>query len=307
MYSPLAPMTHETNNSALNIKKRGVINKHLGDILFILLGVLSAGLGLKGFLLPSKFIDGGVTGISLLINQITGLPLYVLIIVINIPFIFIAYRHINQEFAIKTLFAIIGLSLCLIFIPYPIATFDKLLVAVFGGVFLGAGIGLSIRGGCVIDGTEVVALYLSRKSGLSVGDIILIVNVLIFSVAAMVLKLEAALYSMLTYLSASKTVDYIIQGIEEYTGVTIISEKSEEIRKTIINTLERGVTVYKGKRGFGSHGERNEDIDVIFTVVTRLEITRLKAEIERIDEQAFVVMHSINDTKGGMVKKRRLR
>lgn len=286
-------------------KNKGDLSKNITDAILIALGILSAGLGLKGFLLPSDFIDGGVTGISLLINRLTDIPIYILIIVINIPFIILGYNQVSKIFVIKTFLAIIGLALCLIFINYPIVTEDKLLVSVFGGFFLGAGIGLSIRGGCVIDGTEVLALYASRRTGLTIGDIILLINIIIFSFAAVLLNLEIALYSILIYLSASKTVDFVIQGIEEYTGVTIVSEKSEEIRKMIIHELGRGVTIYKGKRGFGKRGD-SEEIDVVFTVVTRLELTRLRNEIEKIDEQAFLVMHSINDTRGGMVKKRRL-
>lgn len=276
------------------------------DSLYVILGILSAGFGLKGFLLPNGFIDGGVTGISLLINFSTGVSLPFLIFIINIPFIIIGYKQINKVFAFKTLGAIAGLALCLYFVNYPIITNDKILVAVFGGFFLGAGIGLSVRGGSVIDGTEVLSLYVSRRTGMTIGDVILVFNVIIFSFGIFLLNIETVLYSMLTYVAASRTVNYVIQGIEEYTGVTVVSEKSDEIRKMIIEKMGRGVTLYHGKRGFGKRGEGNLDIDVVFTVVTRLEIPKLKNEIERIDESAFVVTHSINDTKGGMIKKRPL-
>jgi uncharacterized membrane-anchored protein YitT (DUF2179 family) len=239
-----------------------------------------------------------------LITELTGISLPILIIVINTPFIYLGWRQINKTFALKTLTAIIGLALCLVFIPYPIVTSDKLLVSVFGGFFLGAGIGLAMRGGSVIDGTEILALSISRKSALTIGDIILVINIIIFSVAAFVLSFEQALYSILTYLSAAKTVDYIISGIEEYTGVTIISERSEEIRKMITEQLGRGVTIYRGKRGYGSHGHRLAEVDIIFSVVTRLEMATLKAEVEKIDQQAFLITHSIKDTRGGMIKKR---
>lgn len=282
------------------------IKNSIRDVLLILAGVLSAAYGLKGFLLPNGFIDGGVTGISLLVNQLTNLPFSVLIFAINIPFIILGYTQQSRGFALKTFAATTTLALAVHFMDFPLATNDKLLVSVFGGFFLGLGIGLAIRGGCVIDGTEVLALYISRKSGLTIGDFILVINIFIFSIAAFLLSFDVALYSILIYLAASKTVDYVVQGIEEYTGVTIISEKSEEIRKAIIHEMGRGVTIYKGKRGFGLHGDRNADMDVVFTVITRLEITKLKAEIERIDENAFVVMHSITETKGGMIKKRPL-
>jgi len=282
------------------------LRRQLVDGTLITLGMLSAGLGLKGFLLPNGFIDGGVTGISLLVTETTNLPFPVLIIVFNLPFIYLGYKNVERILAFKTLTAIAGLALCLLFIPYPVVTSDKLLVAVFGGFFLGAGIGLAMRGGGVIDGTEVLALTLSRKFSLTIGDVILIINIIIFSVAAFVLSFERALYSILTYLAAAKTVDFLISGIEEYTGVTIISNRSDEVRKMITDELGRGVTLYKGKRGFGTHGHQLNEMDIVFTVVTRLEVAKLKAEIEKIDTQAFVIMHSIKDTKGGMIKKRPL-
>ncbi len=223
------------------------------NITFISLGILSAGFGLKGFLLPNGFIDGGVTGISLLLKELSGYPLSLLIIAINIPFIALGYFQIDKTFVIKSIFAIIGLAFALEFVDYPIITSDKLLVAVFGGFFLGAGIGLSVRGGGVLDGTEVLAIYLSRKTGLSIGDFVLIFNILIFSIGAYFLSLEIALYSILTYLSASKTMDFIIEGLEEYIGVTIISAQHEAIRRMIIEKLGKGLTIYQGKTGFGKH------------------------------------------------------
>jgi uncharacterized membrane-anchored protein YitT (DUF2179 family) len=279
----------------------------LKHISLIALGILSAGFGLQSFLLPSKFIDGGATGISLLLNELTDYPLYIIIVAVNLPFILLGYRQIGKLFAIKTIFAIIGLALCLAFIRYPIVTDDKLLVAVFGGFFLGAGIGLAVRGGCVLDGSEVLAIYLSRKSGSTIGDIILVINIVIFAAAAYFLGLNVAMYSMLTYISASKTVDFLIEGLEEYTGVTIISPKNEEIAKMITAKLGRGVTVYNGSGGYGKRGYVRSDQQILFTVITRLEISRLKSEIDLIDSFAFVVMHSIKDTKGGMIKKRPLK
>ena len=179
-------------------------------------------------------------------------------------------------------------------------------MAVFGGFFLGAGIGLSVRGGAVIDGTEVLAIYLSRKLRTTIGDIIIAINVVIFSAAVYFLSVEIALYSMITYLAASKTLDFIIEGIEEYIGVTIISTHSEEIRQMIIDKMGRGVTIYSGKRGYGKKGEANE-VDIVYSVVTRLELNKFNTEIEKIDPSAFVVMSSIKDTKGGMIKKRPLK
>jgi uncharacterized membrane-anchored protein YitT (DUF2179 family) len=278
----------------------------LKDVFLVAGGIVSAAFGLESFLLPSHFIDGGATGISLLISELYGVPLYLLLIFINIPFVFLGYRMISKTFAIKTAIAISGLALAVATIHFPEVTHDKLLVAVFGGFFLGAGIGLSVRGGAVIDGTEVLAIYLSRKFGTTIGDIIIIINILIFSIAARLLSIEQALYSMITYLVASRTLDFVIEGIDEYNGVTIVSTHSEEIMNMIIDKLGRGITVYKGKRGYGSHGEKR-DIDIVYTVVTRLELNRLNVEIRKIDPNAFVVMNTVKDTKGGMIKKRSLK
>ncbi|HEY1020247.1 MAG TPA: YitT family protein [Sediminibacterium sp.] len=276
------------------------------DIFFMAAGIMSAAFGLESFLLPNDFIDGGATGISLLISELSDIPLYILLITVNIPFVYLGYKVIGRNFAIKTAIAITGLAITVAFVHFPQITHDKLLVSVFGGFFLGAGIGLSVRGGAVIDGTEVLAIFLSKKLGTTIGDFIIMFNVLVFSAAAYLLSVETALYSMITYLVASKALDFVIEGIEEYTGVTIVSPHSEEIRMMIMEKIGRGLTVYKGKRGFGSHGERN-DIDIIYTVVTRLELNKLNTEIEKIDPHAFVVMNSVKDTRGGMIKKRALK
>lgn len=286
-----------------NLLKVSLLHKS-HDIFFIIISVFSAGFGLKGFLLPNKFIDGGAMGIALLISESASISLSILIILVNIPFIILAYFHIGHRFAIKSILAIIGLSMVLIIVPYPIITSDKLLIAFFGGFFLGAGIGLAIRGGAVIDGTEVLAIYLSKKTGLTIGDVILLFNIAIFMVGAYILSIEIALYAMLTYFSASKTVDFVIEGVEEYTGITIISKKSEELRAMITENLGRGVTIYKGKGGYEKNGEELRDLDILYTIVTRLEIARLQTEIDKIDSNAFVFRQSIKDTKGGMIKKR---
>jgi len=291
--------------NALRIRRIN-IERIIKDTVFISLGVTSAAFGLKGFLLPNSFLDGGVVGISLLTNVITGIDLSYLIIIINIPFMIIGYTQISKMFAIKTFIAIILLALCLSFINFPLITDDKLLISFFGGFFLGLGIGLSIRGGSVIDGTEVLAIYTSRKTTLTVGDIILILNIIIFSVAAYLISMETALYAILTYLIASKTVDFVVHGIEEYTSVMIVSEHSDEIKKAITEKMGRGVTVLRGKGGFGKRGHRSEDYDVIYSVITRLELQKLKTEIAKIDENAFMVENSVSDIKGGMIKKRPL-
>jgi uncharacterized membrane-anchored protein YitT (DUF2179 family) len=273
--------------------------REAGNTLLIVLGILSAGMGLKGFLLSSRFIDGGVTGVSMLLSDVLGLPLAILILVINLPFIALGYRQIGRTFALKSALAIAGLSLCLAVVKYPDVTPDKLLTAVFGGIFIGAGIGLAIRGGAVLDGTEIAALLVSKSSHLlRVGDVILILNVFIFAAAAFFLGIESALYSILTYVAASKTIDFLLHGIEEYTAVIIISERSEEIRHAIVADLNRGVTVYKGRGGLS-----DAEQDILYCVVTRLEIGRVKTVAQDMDDSAFILTHPLSDAQGGIIKK----
>ncbi|HEX8424689.1 YitT family protein [Hymenobacter sp.] len=277
------------------------------DVSFVLAGILSAGMGLKGFLLSSHFIDGGATGISMLLSAGLQLPLSWGLLLINLPFLVLGYRQMGLKFAIKSVLAITGLALCLEVVRYPDVTHDLLLTAVFGGVFIGAGIGLAMRGGAVLDGTEILALLINRNTPLlKVSDIILILNIFIFGVAVFVLGVNEALYSILTYVAASKTLDFILNGIEQYTGVTIISERSEDIRQVITKRLGRGVTIYKGQSGYGKRGEQREEIDIIFTVVTRLELPKLREEVKHLDPRAFLVQHSVDDAVGGMLKRRPL-
>ena len=276
--------------------------QYIKDFVLIACGIVSACFGLKSFLMPSEFIDGGVTGISLLISTLTEFKLSYLILIINIPFDILGYKQIGKTFAVKTALAIATLAVFLIILPFQPVTHDKLLIAFFGGFFLGGGIGLAMRGGCVIDGTEVLALYLSRNSTFTVGNIILILNILIFAIAAIFLGAVTAMYAILTYLSASKTIDFVVNGLEQYIGVTIISEKKDEIKEFLISNMKRGVTIYKGEGGYGE----KKDIDILYTVLTKLEIGKLQTELRQIDPDAFVVQQQIADIKGGVVKRHSL-
>ena len=282
------------------------LNHAIKEYFFIITGVFSAGFGLKGFLLPNTFIDGGATGISLLLENITNIELSYLLIFVNLPFIYLASRTIGIKFARRSVIAIALLAFVVHYVDYPTITDDKLLIAVFGGFFLGLGIGMSMRGGSVIDGTEVLAIWLSKKLSLTIGDVLLLINIIIFSFGAYVLSIEIALYAILTYLAAAKTVDFVVDGVEEYVGVTIISEHHEDIRIMITKKLRRACTIYAGKGGFGSRGE-SYDKDIIYTVVTRLELVKLHTEIDKIDPNAFIIMGLVKDIRGGMIKKKPLK
>ena len=303
----------ESKNPAIPARKREVVPivrilqvelaHAIKEYIFIIIGVFSAGFGLKGFLLPNNFIDGGATGVSLLIENLSHIPLGYLLILVNLPFLILGARTINRKFAIKSIIAITFLAVVVHFVEYPTVTDDKLLIAVFGGFFLGLGIGMSMRGGAVIDGTEVLAIFLSRKFSLTIGDVLLLINIFIFSFGAYVLSVETALYAILTYLAAAKTVDFVVDGVEEYVGVTIISEKHEELRIMIIEKLRRACTIYAGKGGYGKRGD-SYDKDIIFTVITRLEMAKLETEIDKIDKHAFIIMGMVKDLRGGMIKKK---
>ncbi|MBD0832356.1 YitT family protein [Aestuariibaculum sediminum] len=276
------------------------------EYIFIIIGVFSAGFGLKGFLLPNHFIDGGATGISLLLNHVAPLNLSFFLILVNLPFLILASKTISIKFAVKSIAAIALLAFVVHFIKYPTITEDKLLISVFGGFFLGLGIGMSMRGGSVIDGTEVLAIYLSRKLSLTIGDILLLINIIIFSVGAYVLSVETALYAILTYLAAAKTVDFVVDGVEEYVGVTIISKSHEAIRLMLTEKLGRACTIFAGKGGF-SNDNKTYNQDIVYTVVTRLELAKLQTEIDKIDRNAFIIMGIVKDLKGGMIKKKPLK
>ena len=275
------------------------VKRELLNAALILAGIASAGFGLKGFLLSSHFIDGGVTGVSMLLGQVLGIPLSIVLPIINVPFVIVGYAHMGRAFAVRSALGIAGLAVALAVVPYPDVTPDLLLTAVFGGFFLGAGIGLAVRGAAVLDGTEIAALLISKRSHvLNVGEVILLFNVFLFVVAMSVLGVEKALYSILTYLAAARTLNFVIYGIEEYTAITIISPEHALIRERIIGQLDRGVTIYKGHGGLSG-----QEQEILYCVVTRLEIGRVKQIAQEIDPRAFIVSHPLANVEGGVVKR----
>lgn len=299
------------------LKKRNGIQKKpeklfdaynwFNDVLFIVVGVGLAAFSLKSFLVPNGFFDGGITGISLLIHELYKFNLAWVIMLANLPFIIICIYAINFNYALKTFFCILLLGICLWVLPLYNITSDKLLVSVFGGFFLGAGVGLTMRAGCAIDGIEILALYTWKKTSFTISEIILAINVVIFSIAAIKFTIPVALYSMLTYFTATKTVDYVVEGLEAYVGVTIISGKSEIIKDRLVNEMGRGITIYKGERGFlPGKFDLHSDCDIIFTVITRLEIRKLKNLVSEIDPRSFVFASTIKEASGGIIKRRHI-
>lgn len=280
--------------------------QYLGDILYAVSGVLFAGFALKSFLVPNHFLDGGVTGVALLIHETYHIPIAWLMILCNVPFVIMGGYLINKSFAWKTLAAVVGLALALTLIPYPIVTTDKLLISLFGGLFLGLGIGLGMRGGCAIDGIEVLALYTLKRSGFTITEIILGINVILFLIAALGLGLQTALYAMLTYFVATRSIDYVIEGLEEYTGVTIISKNHDDIKKGLVMKMGKGISVYKGERGFMKDSfDVSHPTDIIFTVVTRFEVRHLRNLVLELDPNAFIFTNTIKEAAGGVLLKRK--
>lgn len=275
------------------------------DTIYIVLGILFSAFAMKSFLVPNHFLDGGVTGISLLGHEVFHWNLGLLLILTNLPFIVLGAYQVSKGFAVKTAIAVVGLAIALQYGEFPTITSDNLLVSMFGGFFLGLGIGLAMRGGCAIDGLEVLALYTLKKTSFTITEVIMAMNIVIFLSAGIHFGLETALYAMLTYYIAMRTIDYVIEGMEAYTGVTIISGKSEEVKEALVLKMGRGITIYKGERGFMKDSyEVSHECDIVFTVITRLEVRKLKNVVHQIDPRAFVFTHTIKETAGGVLKRK---
>ena len=273
------------------------------NILHLVLGTGLAVLAMKGFMIPNRFMDGGITGISILLHEIFHINISFLVIVLNLVFIYLGYKRIGKTFAVQTAIAVTFLSLGLLFIDINPITTDKLLIAIFGGVLIGTGIGLVIRGGGVIDGAEVIAVFTKRRTGFSNSEIIMLFNTIIFSIAAFQFGIETAMYSIITYFAATRATDYVVDGIEEFTALNIISTQQEEVKNYLVNELGKGITVFKGERGYLPNSfDIKTDCEIIFTIVTRLEIKQIEDALMAIDPKAFVYVQSIKEATGGILK-----
>lgn len=273
------------------------------SLLLILLGTFMAVLAMKGFMIPNRFLDGGITGISILVHEIFHINISFLVIILNAIFVYLGYKRIGKTFAVQTIIAVLLLSIGLLFISIKPITHDKLLIAIFGGILMGTGVGLVIRGGGVIDGAEVIAVFTGRKTGFSNSEIIMLFNTIIFIVATFQFGIETAMYSIITYFTATRATNYVVDGIEEFTAMNIISAKQEEIKSFLVNEMGKGITVYKGERGYlpGSF-EIRTDCEIIVTIVTRLEIKQIEDSVLNIDPSAFIYVNSIKEATGGILK-----
>lgn len=273
----------------------------VSSIVYSVLGVFSAMIALEGFMLPNHFLDGGVTGISIVAEEILGIPFTILLVAFNLPFLILGYHKIGKLFAVRALISIIFLTVLMHFVQIPAFTDDKVLIAVFGGFLIGLGIGLVIRGGGVLDGLEIIAYYTTRNSAFSTGEIILAFNAVIFLSAAFVFGVETAMYSFLVYFTATKTSDYVVDGFEEYTALNIISAECDLVKSLLVQDFGKAITVYKGERGYLPKSFHiKHDCDIVMTIVSRLEIHRLREAILREDPNAFFFVQRIKEVKGGV-------
>ena len=273
------------------------------NLLYLTIGTALAVLAMKGFMIPNRFLDGGITGISILLHEIFHINISFLVIILNVLFIYLGYKRIGKTFAVQTSIAVVLLSIGLLFVDINPITKDKLLIAIFGGLLMGTGVGLVIRGGGVIDGAEVIAVFTGRKTGFSNSEIIMLINTIIFAMAAIQFGLETAMYSIITYFTASRATNYVVDGIEEFTAMNIICSQPEDVKNLLVNDLGKGITVYKGEKGYlpGSF-EVKTSADIIVTIITRLEIKQIQDAVLSIDPKAFIYVQSIKEAAGGILK-----
>jgi uncharacterized membrane-anchored protein YitT (DUF2179 family) len=277
----------------------------LKNLFQIIVGTGLAVLAMKGFMIPNRFLDGGVTSISILLHEIFKINIGFFVVTLNAVFIYIGYKKIGKTFAIQTMFTVVLFSLGLIFVHINPITNDKLLIAIFGGILIGTGSGLVIRGGGLLDGFEVITVFTQRKTGLSNSEIATLFNIIIFGFAILYFGIETSMYSIITYFTATRATDYVVDGIEEYTAVNIISSKPEEIKSFLVNDLGKGITVYKGEKGYLPNSyDIKTDAEIIVTIVTRLEIKQIHEAVINIDANAFVYVHIIKEATGGILKEK---
>lgn len=274
------------------------------SIVYIVAGVFCAAVALEVFMLPNKFLDGGVTGIAIIANLQFGVNLNLLLVVINLPFLWLGWKNIGKTFGIQSTFSVFLLVIVLEVLELKGLTEDLVLSAIFGGILMGLGIGLIIRGGGLIDGFEVITEFVQKNSPLSGGEITLFLNSLIMLFAAIFFGIEPAMYSILTYYTAIKMTNYVVEGFEEYTALTIISREEEKVKELIVKEFGKAISVYKGERGYLPETFHiKHPCDIIMTVVTRLEVHRMKQAIQNIDPNAFFYVQTIKEVKGGVIKR----
>ncbi|WP_439127385.1 YitT family protein [Polaribacter sp.] len=282
----------------MNLKN---VKTYFSEYFQIFVGIVLTSLGLKAFLLPNGFLDGGVTGIALLVRTQVDINMSYLLILFSIPFLILGYFTVAKRIVIKSVISILGVALFIHFENFQTITDDKLLISIFGGLLVGSGIGTAIRNGSVLDGSEILGIYLNDKFGISIGKIVMLFNIILFTATAFVETIEIALYSILTYIIAAKVTDTVIEGFEDFIGVTIVSKNNAVIKKAILEELGVGLTIYKGSSGFGNNG-KVEDFDIIHSIINRIDIKKMYRIVQELDENAFIVEFDVNSVKGGVLR-----
>ncbi|GAA4825312.1 YitT family protein [Algivirga pacifica] len=274
----------------------------LSEYLQIALGIFLASFGLKAFLLPNGFLDGGVTGIAILLSKLTPYGISFWLLIISVPFLLLGWFSIARRVVVKSVISIVALAIMIHYENFEAMTEDRLLISIFGGLFLGAGIGLTIKNGAVLDGSEILGVVINDRFGISIGKVILLFNIILFSITAMVFSKEQAMYSIITYLVTGKVVDLMIEGFEDYIGLMIFSKDVAVLKEVIVERMGAGLTVYQNVEGYG-HSGKKEGQQVIHTVINRIDIRRLSKVIDEVDEKAVVIEFDINNIKGGVLRK----
>lgn len=290
----------KNNNKVSLLRRRKTAMDWIKKYLVLIIGSLIYSAGLEIFLVPNNIIDGGVVGISIMASYLTGIPFGVYMLVLNLPFLYLGYKQIGKTFAISTIISIIALSIFSEFLePVPQITQDYFLAAIFGGIIAGAGVGLVIRQGGSLDGTEITAIILDRKTSFSVGEVVMFFNLFILGAAGFVFGWDKAMYSLVAYFIISKMIDVVLKGLDESYAVMIVSDEYEEIADAIMHRLGRGVTYLHGQGAY-----TGDDKQVLYCVVTRLEVVKLKEIALEKDETAFVTINPVHDIVGGRFKKK---
>lgn len=276
--------------------------KIIKNYVMITVGALLLAVAIEKFLIPNQMVDGGIVGISIMLAEITKLKLAIFLVLLNIPFIYLGYKQIGKTFAFQSAYGIVAASIfTVLFHHAEPATHDPLLAAVFGGIIIGIGVGIVLRNSGSLDGTEILSILISSKTPFSVGNIVMFINLFILSSAGFVFGWTAAMYSLITYYIAAKTMDVVVTGMSETKSVIIISDAYEEIAKAIMDRLGRAVTYVDGHGAYSLNSRR-----VIFSIITRLEEAKLKSIIDDIDENAFLAIANVNDVNGGQFKKKNI-
>jgi len=283
----------ETSNSLNTLKSLG----------YILLGVLCAVIAFRGFMIPNHFLDGGINGISILAHELTHINIAIPLILFNVPFVYLGYKKIGHKFATLSLIAIVLLALAVQSVNIPTITEDKILIAIFGGLFIGLANGFVIKAGAALDGLEIIALFTNRNSKFKTHEIQMLIATIVFVILGLEYGWDKSMYSILTYFTAIITSNYVISGFEEFTTLTIVSKREEEIKDMLVREFGKAITVYKGERGYLPNGQHSvKDCDIIVVVVTRLEIHYIEKSIYKTDPEAFIYVQSIKEVKGGVLK-----